>query len=175
VSGAAVVLLALLAAPAAAAPVAAPEEGTPETKEEARQIYQAAEAHFQRGSFPEALSEYEAGYKLTRLPGFLINIAQCHRLMGELKKARAFYRKYLLVMPVSPRRQEVEEMILALDKAIAEGAAAPTGTAAAPPAKPEKPSAPERAASVRWWIWSAVAGSVVGSTVATSTLAAASR
>jgi len=104
----------------------------------------------------------EAGYHLTRLPGFLINIAHCHRLSGDLRKARAFYRKYLLVVPTSPRKAEVEDIIRKLDEALA--AEAVPGEAAAS----KDPKTP----SLRWWLWSALASSVVGSTVATMALAA---
>jgi tetratricopeptide (TPR) repeat protein len=134
---------------------------------EARNRFGAAESYFERGLFPEALREYEIGYQLSRLPGFLINIAHCHRLMGELKKARGHYRKYLLVSPASNRRAEVEEIILDLDRALAEqaGPVARASTEVAPK--------PAKAPSVRWWVWSAVAASVVGSTVATLSLAQA--
>jgi hypothetical protein len=104
--------------------------------------------------------EYEAGYRLTRLPGFLINVAHCHRLSGDLRKGRAYYRKYLLVMPTSPRKAEVEEIIRKLDQAIADEAGAT--------ATEEQAATRElRTPSSRWWLWSALASSVVGSTVAT--------
>jgi tetratricopeptide (TPR) repeat protein len=122
--------------------------------------FQLGEQHFQRGEFAEALREYEAGYRVTRLPGFIINIAHCHRLMGDLRKARAHYRRYLLVVPASPRKAEVEEMIATLDRSIA----SQDGDAAAP--------RPLHTPSVRWWLWSALASSLVGSTVATMALAA---
>jgi hypothetical protein len=121
-----------------------------------RRHFDAAEQHFQKGDYPAALREYEAGYELTRLPGFLINIAQCHRLTGDLRRARAFYRKYLVVVPASPRKGEIEAIIRALDRDLA----AVTGEAA--PAAEQAPRTP----SVRWWVWTAVASSVVGGTMA---------
>jgi hypothetical protein len=126
-----------------------------------RRHFQLGEQHFQRGEFADALREYEAGYRVTRLPGFIINIAHCHRLMGDLRKARANYRRYLLVAPASPRKAEVEEMIATLDRTIA---SQDGGDAAAP--------RPLHTPSVRWWLWSALASSLVGSTVATMALAA---
>lgn len=134
-------------------------------KSEGRVRFDLGEQHFQHGEFVAALVEYEAGYRLTRLPGFLLNIAQCHRQLGDLRKARAFYRKYLIVAPTAPRRAEVEESIRSLDKKIAEEA---PGEAAEPQDEARKPRTP----SVRWWLWSAVAASVVGSTVANMALAA---
>jgi len=130
---------------------------------EGRRRFEAGEQNFQLGLYAAALADYEAGYQLTRLPGFLINIAHCHRLSGEQRKARAFYRKYLLVVPTSPRKAEVEEIIRKLDEALASEAAPGEQTAAT-----KDPKTP----SLRWWLWSALASSVVGSTVATMALAA---
>jgi hypothetical protein len=124
---------------------------------EGRRHFELAEQHFKRADYPAALTEYESGYQLTRLPGFLINIAQCHRLTGDLRKARGYYRKYLVVVPASPRKAEIEAIIRALDKDVA----ALSGETPAPPA----PSTP-RTPSVRWWVWTALASSVVGGTVA---------
>jgi tetratricopeptide (TPR) repeat protein len=148
-------LLILALAPAAKA------ESTDDPRAEGRRRFEAGELFFQHGQYASALVEYEAGYQLTRLPGFLINIAHCHRLSGDRRKARAFYRKYLLVEPTSPRKAEVEEIIRKLDEALA---SEPEET----PATNKEPRTP----SVRWWLWSALASSVVGSTVATSALAA---
>jgi hypothetical protein len=130
---------------------------------EGRRRFQAGEQYFQKGAYASALVEYEAGYQLTRLPGFLINIAHCHRLSGDQRKARAFYRKYLLVEPTSPRKAEVEEIIRKLDESL--GADGPGPAEATPGKDPKTPS-------VRWWLWSALASSVVGSTVANMALAA---
>lgn len=132
---------------------------------EGRRHFEVGEQHFQKGEYALALVEYEAGYHLTRLPGFLINIAHCHRLSGQLRKARAFYRKYLLVAPTSPRKAEVEEIIARLDGALTDEAAA---GAEEVPAAPKEPRTP----SLRWWLWSALASSVVGGTVANLALAA---
>jgi hypothetical protein len=146
-----------------AAPVVRADEAG--DRAEGRRRFEAGEQYFQRGAYASAVVEYEAGYQLTRLPGFIINIAHCHRLSGELRKARAFYRKYLLVVPTSPRKAEVEDIIRKLDEALS-AEAAPGEEEAAPAAKDP------RTPSLRWWLWSALASSVVGSTVATMALAA---
>ncbi len=66
--------------------------------------------------------------------------------------------------PTSPRKAEVEDIIRKLDQALADeaGKGEEEATASKDPKTP----------SVRWWLWSAVAASVVGSTVATMALAA---
>jgi tetratricopeptide (TPR) repeat protein len=164
--------LGLLLVVAGAAPARAADEPADKQSEregdaraEGRRHFEAGEQHFAKGEYALALLDYEAGYRLTRLPGFLINIAHCHRLSGDLRKARAFYRKYLLVEPTSPRKAEVEEIIRRIDEKLAERAPG-EGEAAAAAKEPRTPSA-------KWWLWSALAGSVVGSTVATMALAAA--
>ena len=145
-----------------AAPVVRADEAA--DRAEGRRRFEAGEQNFQLGAYAAALADYEAGYQLTRLPGFLINIAHCYRLSGELRKARAFYRKYLLVVPTSPRKAEVEDIIRKLDETLA-AESAPGEEQAAPAKDPKTPS-------LRWWLWSALAASVVGSTVATSALTA---
>jgi tetratricopeptide (TPR) repeat protein len=133
-------------------------------KAEGRRHFEAGEQLYQHQDYEHALVEYEAGYRLTRLPGFLINIAHCHRLSGDLRKARAFYRKYLLVVPTSPRKAEVEQIIRKLDEALVDE----NGRGDEEQAGAKDPRTP----SVKWWLWSALASSVVGSTVANMTLAA---
>jgi tetratricopeptide (TPR) repeat protein len=125
---------------------------------EGRRRFEQAEQHFRKGEYQTALELYEAGYRLTRLPGFLINIAHCYRLAGDLRKARATYRKFLLVEPTSPHKAEIEEIIRGLDRALARE---PDPAAAPEPRKPRVPSP-------RWWLWSALAASVVGTAVAST-------
>jgi len=62
---------------------------TSEAEREARTHFQAGEARFKAGAFDEALAEYQKGYEAKPLPGFLVNIAQCQRRLGDLKSARA--------------------------------------------------------------------------------------
>ena len=51
----------------------------------------------------------------SRCPGFLVNIAQCQRRLGDLKKARATYQKFVLVAPDSPLVPQVRSMIAEID------------------------------------------------------------
>jgi tetratricopeptide (TPR) repeat protein len=101
--------------------LASPVSAGPSTAErEARHSFQAAEAHFRGGRFSEALAAYQAGYDKAPLPGFLINIAQCHRRLGDLRKARATYQKFMMVAPDSPHLPEVKTLISELDKLLAD-------------------------------------------------------
>jgi hypothetical protein len=87
---------------------------------EARRHFQTAEARFKAGAFAEALAEYQAGYDAKPLPGFLINIAQCQRRLGDLKTARATYLKFVMVAPDSPLVPQAKAMVEELDKLLAQ-------------------------------------------------------
>jgi tetratricopeptide (TPR) repeat protein len=156
------VMMALLAslrlgADAAAAPS--------EAQRKARAHFQAGEERFKAGAFAEALAEYQAGYDVLPLPGFLINVAQCQRRLGDLKTARATYQKFVLVAPDSPLVPQAKKMIAEIDGLLAdveknrapaapdEAKPAPAEEAAAPPppevtAKPAAPAAQETTAPV---------------------------
>ena len=88
---------------------------TPEAEQQSRRSFERAESHFRAGLFAEALTEYQAGYDLHPLPGFLINIAQCQRRLGDLNQARVTYRKFVMVAPDSRFVPEVKKLIAELD------------------------------------------------------------
>lgn len=88
---------------------------TPEAERAARRLFESAESHFRTGLFAEALAEYQAGYEIHPLPGFLINIAQCQRRLGNLTVAQATYRKFIMVAPDSPFVPQVKALIAELD------------------------------------------------------------
>ena len=96
------VVVSSLGAPAAlAAPNAA--------EREARRHFAEAELSYRAGHYADALAKYQAGYAATPLPGFLVNIAQCQRRLGDLKAARATYREFVLVAPDSRLVPEVAD------------------------------------------------------------------
>jgi tetratricopeptide (TPR) repeat protein len=190
----AVLVAALLIAASPAARAA-----TPAAEREARHAFAAGEGYFRAGQYASALAEYQAGYAASPLPGFLINIAQCQRRLGDLPKARATYQKFLLVAPDSPLVPEVRSLIAELDKLIAdlgEGEAAAEDSSESPPPKPDlAPPPPEEAPAMpapavivaapapapatrssshgRWWLWGAIGAAVVGGTVAAFALSSA--
>jgi len=87
---------------------------------EARRHFADAELSYRAGHYAEALAKYQAGYAATPLPGFLVNIAQCQRRLGDLKAARATYREFVLVAPDSRLVPEVQTLIKELDTLIAD-------------------------------------------------------
>src|SRR5215468_6203160 len=72
------------------------------SEKEARALFQRAEKSFNLGKFPEALADYQAAYEAKPLSGFLFNIAQCYRNMGNPERARFFYRRFLALDPRTP-------------------------------------------------------------------------
>jgi len=177
--------LALLPATARAA--------TPEAERTARAHFQTGEARFKAGAYDEALAEYQAGYEVLPLPGFLINVAQCQRRLGDLKSARATYQKFVLVAPDSPLVPQVKSMMAEIDGLLdaQKPAAAETDAEAKPAAPVPPPAAAEPAAPApvlvaspapvaapepeksghRWWLWGALGAVVVGGAVTAIVLA----
>ena len=98
---------------------------------EARQRFADAEVDYKAGRYAEALEKYKLGYNAKPLPGFLVNIAQCQRRLGDLKAARATYREFVLVAPDSRLVPEVKALIGQLDAVIADLAAGGHGAGAA--------------------------------------------
>lgn len=160
---------------------------TSEAEREARTHFQAGEARFKAGAFDEALAEYQKGYQAKPLPGFLVNIAQCQRRLGDLKSARATYQKFVLVAPDSPLIPQVRSMMAEIDALLEKEQAKPPAETATEEAKP-KADAPPPAATPpaeapvlvaaapapapapastghRWWLWGALGAVVVGGAI----------
>jgi tetratricopeptide (TPR) repeat protein len=161
-----------------------------EAEQQSRRSFEKAEAHFRAGLFADALSEYQAGYDLVPLAGFLINIAQCQRRLGDLNQALVTYRKFIMVAPdskfVPDVRKLVDELQTLVQDAEKASASAPASAeeeqknvlepepaSAVPPetsrtdlvAAPALP--PPTESKTRWWLWGTAAATVVvGVTVA---------
>jgi tetratricopeptide (TPR) repeat protein len=161
---------------------------TSEAEREARTHFQAGEARFKAGAFDEALAEYQKGYQAKPLPGFLVNIAQCQRRLGDLKSARATYQKFVLVAPDSPLIPQVRSMMAEIDALLEkEQEKPPAETVTEEKPKPEAPppaatppleapapvlvaAAPAPAPAPastghRWWLWGALGAVVVGGAI----------
>jgi tetratricopeptide (TPR) repeat protein len=167
---------------------AAAQAATPEAEKEARAHFQAGEAHFKAGAFDEALAEYQQGYDAKPLPGFLVNIAQCQRRLGDLKKARATYQKFVLVAPDSPLVPQVRSMIGEIDallekedekpgsEPVTDGkpavAASPAPAPAAPVLVAPAPAVSPEPSRHRWWLWGGLGAIVVAGAVTAVALSA---
>jgi tetratricopeptide (TPR) repeat protein len=121
----AILLSAAIATPARAA-------GS-DDEERARGHYEIGLGLYRLGDYRGALKEFAAGYELARKPGFLLNLGQTYRKLGELPKARDLYRQFLAESRRDdPARPEAETVLAELEAAIR----------AQPPPEPPPPPPP---------------------------------
>ena len=149
----------------------------------ARTRFTDATKAFNLSQFEIALTGYREAYELTPLPGFLFNIAQCYRHLGQLATASFYYRRYRneadlsasdgavvenLIAEVEAKQAEIERQ----QRAEAEAARRhelEIARAAALKAEAEEkgrallfsslpPSPPPQSDSIlkKWWFWSGV-------------------
>jgi tetratricopeptide (TPR) repeat protein len=91
-----------------------------QAEQKARASYARGEMAFKSGRYQEALVAFEDGYASSPRPGFLLNIAHTWRKLGDLRQARAQYRKYLLIEPSSPLHDDLVALLAELDATIAD-------------------------------------------------------
>jgi tetratricopeptide (TPR) repeat protein len=106
-SGVALALVALLlglASPAGAA-------GESEAEAQARTRFSEGNLAYDVGDFDKALKSFSEAYRLKPLPGFLFNMAQCHRQLGQYSRAAFFYRRYLSLVPDAASAPVVRELV----------------------------------------------------------------
>jgi len=116
---------------------ARPSWGGDDAVARAKRHFTQGQQAYAEGRFDKAYAEYEAGWKLTSRPGFLLNMAQAKRQAGELREARDLFRRFLIAKPDAAQRDEVISIISQIDVALAEeGGEDPAGAADAP-AEPE--------------------------------------
>jgi tetratricopeptide (TPR) repeat protein len=153
----------------------------------ARAQFQRGEAAYQQGRFDQALSAYQAAYAAKPLPGFLFNVAQCYRNLGNDERAVFFYRRYLSLDPKTDNRALVEQLIAESQKRLAPvtppvpAVGTPPVRTAPPPlrlrpspaltpppmlvATPPAPTADRQPLHRRWWLWATIGGVVAAGTV----------
>jgi tetratricopeptide (TPR) repeat protein len=86
----------------------------------ARTHFEAGRALYRVGNYPDALREFQLGYKLSPRPLFLINIGQCHRKLDDLPRAREAYQRFLDEAPAdAPERAQVRDLLADVDREIA--------------------------------------------------------
>lgn len=168
-----------LAAVLAVAPLGARAAGaeTPSrTEAQARVKFAEGNTAYDLAEFQKALDAYSEAYRLVSLPGFLFNIAQCHRQLGHAERAAFFYRRYLALSKQEPPNAPlVRELIAEMDAAAAPKPALRAQTEAAAerrvkqdterkrvavsPAKPAAEVTGGESLARKWWVW-AGAGAV---------------
>ena len=93
-------------------------QSTAAKKAEANKRYAQGVAYLKTHSYAEAVTEFEAGYKLTYKAGFLFNAGRAYELWGKKEKALAKYRRYLTLAPRGRASVEARARAAALQKIV---------------------------------------------------------
>jgi tetratricopeptide (TPR) repeat protein len=124
----------------------------------ARRHYERGEKLFALGKFDEALEEYQTAFDAKPLPGFLYNIGQCYRNLGDYDQAIFSFKKYLKLEPEASNKEAVERLIEELEEKKAQGESEKFVK------KPKK--GPDKPIYKKWWFWTGVGVAVVGGSAA---------
>lgn len=126
---AAVVVIVILAARAAASPV--------------------ADAHARRGvalynlgKYEQAIEEFERAYTLVQTDALLFNLAQAHRQLDHCEQALQYYKRFMAGSPAPALAAQVETLLPKLEAACRTKLEQPMGATPAPP-QPEVAAVPE--------------------------------
>lgn len=99
-------VLAIIAATIALAPSsslrAQPETVSgvsPAEMQRARALFAEGQALVEEARYEQALDKFSAAYELSKLPGFLFNMAECARLAGDTDEAGRLYQRHLDEVP----------------------------------------------------------------------------
>lgn len=94
----------------AAAPLAA--HAATATEQKAKLLFRDAERSYNIGDFERALHGYAEAYRLDARPGFLFNMAQSHRQLGNWERAAFYYERYLDTAPAaSPNAKTARDLL----------------------------------------------------------------
>src|SRR4051794_13712435 len=122
------------------AALAAPVRAAGDDEERARGHYEIGLGLYRLGDYQGALKEFGAGYELARKPGFLLNLGQTYRKLGELREARDMYRQFLAEVHLDdPARPQAQKVLAELEDAIRKQPPPPRAPESAPHA-PEPPT-----------------------------------
>lgn len=156
----------------------------------ARSLFADGQKAYDLGEFERALTLYSDAYKLKSLPGFLFNIGQCHKQLGNYERAAFFFGRFVdnskaeaanvalakeLKADMEKRQAEKldAERKAADEKAAAERAAAEKAKSDAPVAPPltpvelstlpppPPPAVEPEPVTKKAWFWVVIGGAVV--------------
>jgi len=139
----------------------------------AKRHYDRGEKLFALGKFDEALDEYQKAFDAKPLPGFLFNIGQCYRNLGDYDQAIFSFKKYLKLQPDAPNKEKVDKLIEELEdkKERGEGQKLVKKPEKEPQKEPEGEetprAAPHKPIYTKWWFWTGVTVVAVGAGVGT--------
>jgi hypothetical protein len=102
-----------------------------EDAEAGRRYFKRGQELLQENDYRGAVRAFEAGYAAAPRVGFLLNIGNCYRKLGELTKAREHYWRFLDAAPKDhPSRPAVKEYLRQMEQIEADGVSV-DGTASA--------------------------------------------
>ena len=151
-------------------------------EQQARTLFADGQKAYDVGEFERALTLYSEAYKLKPLPGFLFNIGQCHRQLGNFERAGFFYGRFIdnsnteapnvelareLMADVLRRQAEKDtaEKRAAQEKAERRAADAPVAPPLTPvevsTLPPPPPPVLEEPVTKKAWFWVVIGGAVV--------------
>jgi hypothetical protein len=140
-------LMILLGALAVA--LALPAVAHAEDAEAGRRYFKRGQDLLKANDFRAAAHAFEAGYVAAPRVGFLLNIGNCYRKLGELGKAREYYWRFLDAAPKDhPSRPAVMDYLRAMEQIESDGVSVDAATSArvAPPPAADSPGAPSEGA-----------------------------
>jgi tetratricopeptide (TPR) repeat protein len=131
------------------------------TERTARRHYERGQKLYNLQKFEEALEQYQKAFDAHPLPGFLFNIAQCQRNLGDYDAAIFSFKRYLKLDPDTEKREQVEELIEDLEakKSEADTERLRLGKRKKKTEDEEPPKETSDGAPVyeKWWFWTGVA------------------
>jgi len=133
----------------------------------AKRHYDRGEKLFAIGKFDEALDEYQKAFDAKPLPGFLFNIGQCHRNLGNIDQAIFSYKKYLSLEPEATNKDKVEQLIEELEQKKTQNDTNKFGFDSKQNPPPGGGSEPTRPIYRKWWFWTGVGAVAVAGGVGT--------
>lgn len=164
------------AQPAKSEPKASKKVIDPE-EQKARALFKEGQTAYDVGEFKHALELYTEAYKAKPLAGFLFNIAQCHRQLGDYKLASFFFGRFIdnssnespvvaqareLLEDMNRRQAEAEKAAAAAPKTDAPLATSlEPSSVATPLLPPPPPPMEETPVYKKGWFWGVVGGAVV--------------
>jgi tetratricopeptide (TPR) repeat protein len=158
---------------AAAAITATPVDAVADTEDDralarAKKLHREGEKLFALGKFAAALEKYEAAFEAKPLPGFLFNIGQCHRNLGDFDAAIFSFNKYLKLAPDAKNRAAVEEYIAELEREKQKSSASNFDLIRPEPDPEPEPRRDDQRKPIykKWWFWGGIAAVGAGVTTA---------
>jgi tetratricopeptide (TPR) repeat protein len=148
--------LLLMVCLAVAVPARTASADDPATRS-ARRHFERGEKLFALGKFDDALEEYQTAFDAKPLPGFLYNIGQCFRNLGDLDQAIFSFKKYLRLEPEAENKDAVERLISDLEEQKAKGEGEKFVR--------RKPKQESKPVYKKWWFWTGVGAVIVGGSV----------